>query len=75
MKINTNLEVMQFLADGDTPMSKYGKAESIHYLIGYGTGKCLSAQYIAGLIKECAESVNMNEPQEVLNWIIERECD
>lgn len=75
MEINTSLEVMQFLADGDTPMSKYGKAESINYLIGYGTGKCLPAQYIAGLIKECAETVNMNEPQEVLNWIIERECD
>jgi len=75
MEINTNLEVMQILADGDTPMSKYGKAESIHYLIGYGTGKCLSGQDISGLIKECAETVNMNEPQEVLNWIIERECD
>lgn len=75
MKTNTNLEVLQFLADGETPMSKYGKAESIHYLIGYGAGKCLSAQYIAKVIQECAETVNMNEPQEVLNWIIERECD
>lgn len=75
MKINTKLEVMEFLADGETPMGKYGKSESIDYLIGYGTGKGLNAQYISGLIKECAETVNMNEPQEVLNWIIEKECD
>lgn len=75
MKINTNISVMGILAAGDAPMSKYGKAESIHYLIGYGSGKCLSAQYIADLIKKCADEVNMNEPEEVINWIVERECD
>ena len=75
MKINTNLSVMGILADGKTPMSKYGKAESIHYLIGYGAGKCLSTPYIADLIKKCADEVNMNEPEEVLNWIVERESD
>ena len=75
MKINTNLSVMGILADGKTPMSKYGKAESIHYLIGYGAGKCLSTSYIADLIKKCADEVNMNEPEEVLNWIVERESD
>lgn len=75
MKINTNLSVMGILADGKTPMGKYGKAESIHYLIGYGAGKCLSTPYIADLIKKCADEVNMNEPEEVLNWIVERESD
>ena len=75
MKINTNISVMGVLAAGDAPMSHYGKAESINYLIGYGAGKCLSTLYIADLIKKCADEVNMNEPEEVLNWIVERECD
>lgn len=75
MKINTNLSVMGILADGKTPMGKYGKAESIHYLIGYGAGKCLSTPYIADLIKKCSDEVNMNEPEDVLNWIVERESD
>lgn len=67
MKINANISVMGILAAGDAPMSKHGKAEFIHYLIGYGAGKCLSALYIADLIKKCADDVNMNEPEEVIN--------
>lgn len=72
---NTSLEVLHILADGETPMSKYGHAKSIDYLIGYGAGKCLAPKFIAELIKNCAEVVDMNEPQKVLDWIIERESD
>lgn len=71
----TKLEVMQYLANGKNPMSKYGRSESIDFLIGYGCGKCLSPQYIAALIDECSKSVDMNNSDAVLDWIVERECD
>ena len=68
------LEVLKRLAEiGD--MSKYGRGESIDYLIGYGCGKCLCAENIAKLIDCAATVVNMNDSEAVLDWIIKVESD
>lgn len=66
-------EILRLIASKED-LSKYS-LEAIDYLIGYGCGKCLSIEAIADLIVRAGTEVDVNDPEEVLDWIIERESD
>lgn len=66
-------EILKLVA-AKVGLNKYSLA-AMNYLIGYGCGKCLSIEAIPDLIVRAGTEVDVNDAEEVLHWIIERESD